>query len=99
MPNEPLIPEVPEVPPPSPRATRGYIKCDHCGCQLTQTGEVYRMSPDARTQLKSAETIAELNGTIETLRAKIEELQEKIPAPMPSPEPEPAPRRSSLLNL
>lgn len=88
----------PPAPPAEPRAKKGYIVCDHCGCTLTQTGEVFKMSDAAKKHNKASDKIAELEGTIttlegtaQTLRQEIEDLKAAAPEPVavtviPAPE-------------
>ena len=94
MADEPLIPPVPPaLEPPSPTPKKGYVKCDFCGCTLTQGGEVFRMSDEAKGYVKASDKIAELTATVATLRARLQELETS-----PAPEPEPT-RRKGLLQL
>lgn len=74
---------------PEPRAKK--ITCEFCKCKLTQDGEILNMSEDARKMrdasdehakaIKALETEKKnLEGTVETLRAEIEDLKNR-PAP------------------
>lgn len=78
---ESLLPPVgDEHVPPAPARSR-ELRCEHCECRLTPTGDVLRMSDTARGHLKSAETIeklkariSELEGDLRDARAKVTEL-------------------------
>lgn len=63
----------PPEPKPARELRKGYVTCDHCGCTLTQAGEVFRMSEEARIQNKQKDIIADQKETILKLRAELEE--------------------------
>lgn len=94
MPSDELIPDFPPDTPPIPNS-RKYVKCDFCECTLTQGGEVFRMSSAAQKFRQLKEENERLTGTIETLKARVEELQ----APAPIADPPPPPKRRTAADI
>lgn len=77
MPDPPIDPLAePPAPIRTPRST--YRTCDFCGCQLTDNGEVYRMSDQARAINKHTDTIAQKNEAIATLEREIATLKARV---------------------
>lgn len=63
-------------PPPDPNRPR-KITCEFCECELGSSGEYKKLSDKAKGFRKAEETIADLEGTISTLRQEIEDLKAK----------------------
>lgn len=77
MPNDPgeILP--PDELPPAPARSR-ELKCEHCDCRLTPTGDVLRMSDTARGHLRSAEKIEKLTARVGDLETELREARAKI---------------------
>lgn len=54
---------------PGTTTTGAKLKCEFCACQLTPTGDVFRMSQEARDYAKQGEQIIALKAQLEQARA------------------------------
>jgi hypothetical protein len=87
-----LLPPDPDPAPPTPptptpgRATR--ITCDFCGCSLAPSGDVLRMSEEAKAFRDGADEIERLQAVISTLESQVSTLtreRDEARAALPKP--------------
>lgn len=64
--------------PPPPAARVRELKCEHCDCRLTPTGDVLRMSDTARGHLRSAEKIEKLTARVGELETELRDARAKV---------------------
>lgn len=78
-PNNDLLPPGPGDPPPTPSPSpivpKSRITCDFCGCSLAPSGDVLKMSDDAKAYRDGADKIDTLNATITDLESQIATLK------------------------
>lgn len=60
---------IPPTPAPHVPTEKKRITCDFCGCSLAPSGDVLRMSDDAKAFRDGADSIERLQGVITTLEA------------------------------
>lgn len=72
-----LLPPDPPTPGPAARVAR-ELRCEHCECRLTPTGDVLRMSDVARGHLKSAEKISKLETKVAELETELRDARAKL---------------------
>lgn len=81
MPDElPPTDPVPGAPEPA-RARR--LTCDFCGCSLAPTGEVMRMSDDAKKYRDHGDTLAKRDVRISDLETEVRALKAELAAATP----------------
>jgi hypothetical protein len=89
---------IPTEPPPTPPtpARRTAVTCEFCRCQLTASGEVLRMSTEAKAFREAADDLATANAEITELEAELTDVKSKLAAATaPPPTPEPGRRRGN----
>lgn len=80
MSGDPNLP-APPAPEPAPTPARpGRLTCENCQCQLTPTGDVFRMSDQAREWLRAAEDLRAARAEARDARQQLETVQGELTA-------------------